>query len=121
MFMVLNLIISILLLLIWKLWLIILLAAYPPTSERRIISINKDNHTITWFYDSHEDDDVKDEELKLGKQIITEDIFSFMSKLIIHIPDKNFKIIRYYGFYANRFINKLENNLHLVLNSKNER
>lgn len=107
MFMVLNLKISILLL-IWKLWLIILLAAYPPTSERRIISINKDNHTITWFYDSHEDDDVKDEELKLGKQIITEDIFSFMSKLIIHIPDKNFKIIRYYGFLPIDLLIKLQ-------------
>lgn len=86
-------------------------ASHPPISKRRIISTNDDNHTITWFYDSHKDDDVKDEELKLGKQIITEDIFSFMSKLIIHIPDKKFQIIRYYGFYANRFINKLENNL----------
>lgn len=86
-------------------------ASHPPISERRIISINDDNHTITWFYDPHEDDDVKDEELKLGKQIITEDIFSFMSKLIIHIPDKKFQIIRYYGFYANRFINKFEDNL----------
>ena len=86
-------------------------ASHPPISKRRIISINDDNLTITWFYDSNEDDDVKDEELKLGKQIITENIFSFMSKLIIHIPDKKFQIIRYYGFYANRFINKFEDNL----------
>lgn len=34
-----------------------------------------------------------------------------MSKLIIHIPDKKFQIIRYYGFYTNRFINKFEDNL----------
>ena len=26
-------------------------ASHPPISERRIISINDDNHTITWFYD----------------------------------------------------------------------
>lgn len=46
-----------------------------------------------------------------------------MSKLIIHIPDKRFQIIRYYGFYANRFLNKIKYNL-LFSNTelkKNER
>ena len=94
-------------------------ASHPPISERRIISINDDNHTITWFYDPHEDDDVKDEELKLGKQIITEDIFSFMSKLIIHIPDKKFQIIRYYGFMPIDLLIKLQIIFFfLMLNSK---
>lgn len=29
-------------------------------------------------------------------------IFEFISRLIRHIPDDQFKMIRYYGFYASR-------------------
>lgn len=88
-------------------------ASHPPISERRILSINKNSNQISWFYDPHEDDDIKDEEQKIGRQFITEHVFEFMKKLIIHIPDKGFQIIRYYGFYSNKFKFK-----HLFSNNK---
>jgi hypothetical protein len=77
-------------------------ASHPAISERRIVKIDKTNNTVTWFYDPHEDDDVEDESLKKGRQYITENVFEFMKRLIIHIPDKYFHQIRYYGFYSNR-------------------
>lgn len=78
-------------------------ASHPPISERRIVKLDIANKLVTWFYDPHEDDDIQDEDKKLGRQFITEDVFSFMERLIIHIPDIGFQLIRYYGFYANKF------------------
>lgn len=92
-------------------------ASHPPISERRISSFNMNENLVTWYYDPHEDDDVEDEEKKLGRQYITEDVFEFMKKLIKHIPDKGFQQIRYYGFYSNKFNNKVTNK---SLFSKNE-
>ena len=85
-------------------------ASHPAISERRISSINFENNTVTWFYDPHEDDDITDESLKKGRQEITESVFDFMAKLIKHIPDKGFQQIRYYGFYSNKFLNKISTN-----------
>ena len=82
---------------------IIRYASHPPISERRILRLDSSSHSISWFYDPHEDDDIHDEDVKLGRQFITEDVFSFMAKLIVHIPDKGFQTIRYYGFYSNKF------------------
>ena len=76
-------------------------ASHPAISERRILKWDKVNKTITWFYEPHEDD-TKSEEEKIGKQIITESVFEFIKRLIIHIPDKSFQQIRYYGFYSNK-------------------
>ena len=44
----------------------------------------------------------KTEEEKIGKQVITESVFKFIERLIIHIPDKGFQQVRYYGFYSNK-------------------
>lgn len=85
-------------------------ASHPPISEKRIISIDYQTNRIKWFYDPHEDDDVEDEEKKIGRQIIEEDIEEFIKKLIIHIPTKNFNQIRYYGFYSNKCKVKISNN-----------
>lgn len=92
-------------------------ASHPPISERRIISYDPLTNLVTWFYDPHEDDDINDEEEKIGRQYITEDAFSFMERILLHIPDKGFQQIRYYGFYSNKFKNKVDNNL---LFSKNQ-
>lgn len=81
-------------------------ASHPPILERRITKCDIENNTVTWFFDPHEDDDIEDEELKQGRQYITEDVFVFMSKLILHVADKGFQQIRYYGFYSNKFKNK---------------
>jgi len=77
-------------------------AAHPAISEKRILNIDYETNRITWFYDPHEDDDIKDEEQKHGRQIIEEDIFEFIKKIIIHVPDKYFNQVRYYGFYARK-------------------
>ena len=34
-------------------------------------------------------------------------IFEFIARLIRHIPDKNYRMIRYYGFLSNRVRGKL--------------
>lgn len=53
--------------------------------------INYDGHTVTYFYERHED----------GKRVIVSlSAFDFIKKLIIHIPDRQFKMVRYYGIYA---------------------
>lgn len=84
-------------------------ASHPPISERRILKCDTIKNTVTWYYDPHEDDDIEDEEKKIGRQYITESVFDFMKRLIIHIPDKGFQQVRYYGFYSNKFKNKINN------------
>jgi hypothetical protein len=76
-------------------------AGHPAMSESRIINIDYDKHTITYYYDPHEDHGL-DEDEKQGRQYVTESVFKFIKKLIIHIPDKGFHTVRYYGFYANK-------------------
>ena len=62
----------------------------PVMSEARIT--NYDGKKVTWFYHPHEDED---------KTItVIDDAFDFISKLIQHIPSKQFKTIRYFGAYA---------------------
>ena len=85
-------------------------ASHPAISERRIINVDFPNNLVTWYYDPHEDDDIEDTSLKMGRQVITESIDSFMIKLIRHIPNKGFQQIRYYGFYSNKFKHKVTNN-----------
>lgn len=42
-----------------------------------------------------------------AKTVQTLPVQTFIGKLIRHIPDQNFRIIRYSGFYANRVRGKL--------------
>jgi hypothetical protein len=76
-------------------------AGHPAMSESRITDIDYEKHTITYYYDPHEDDGLE-EDKKQGRQYITESVYEFIKKLIIHIPDKGFHTVRYYGFYANK-------------------
>lgn len=63
----------------------------PAMAESRIISIDYDRDLITYWYDDH----------KTNKRMtVTEHVFEFIAKIIRHIPDKNFKTIRYYGIYS---------------------
>lgn len=64
--------------------------ARPVMAESRIIDY--DGTYVTFWYQRHEDD-----------LIIIEKIhaYEFISRLIIHIPDYNFKQIRFYGAYHN--------------------
>lgn len=48
--------------------------------------LNYDGDYVTFYYERHED----------GKRIEeTIHVFDFIKKLIIHIPDENFKVVRY--------------------------
>lgn len=50
-----------------------------------------DGNFVTFHYNRHEDD-------KLVYETIP--VLDFIKKLIRHIPDKHFKMVRYYGIYA---------------------
>ena len=71
--------------------------ARPVMAESRIIDY--DGTFITFWYQRHNDD-----------LIIIEKIhaYEFISRLIIHIPNYNFKQIRFYGAYHNSTILKFD-------------
>lgn len=64
----------------------------PAMAQSRILDY--DGEFVTFYYDRHEDG-----------QRVTEKIhaFDFIKRLIIHIPDEQFKMIRYYGLYAKKY------------------
>ena len=64
----------------------------PAMAQSRILDY--DGEFVTFYYDRHEDN-----------QRVTEKIhaFEFIKRLIIHIPDEQFKMIRYYGLYAKEY------------------
>lgn len=80
-------------------------AARPVIAQSRII--NYDGRTVRFYYERHEDGRRVEEEL---------DAIEFIKKLIIHIPEKHFRMIRYYGIYANN--NKCEKKLFKFVNEK---
>ena len=65
----------------------------PPMAENRIIKYEDDKKMIRWWYNRHE-----------GEKYIEvyESAENFINNLILHCPDENFKMVRYYGFYSNR-------------------
>ena len=62
----------------------------PCFAQYRIIDIDN-NDFISFWYQRHEDDKFVVEKIH---------IYEFISRLIRHIPESQFKTIRYYGFYA---------------------
>lgn len=61
----------------------------PAMAQSRIL--NYDGTYVTYYYERHED----------GKKIEEKiHVYEFIKRLIKHIPDKNFKVVRYYGIYA---------------------
>ena len=63
----------------------------PAIAESRIIKY--DGKTVTYKYTRHEDD-------KVVVETVT--AHEFLKKVIIHIPEKHFKMIRYFGIYSRR-------------------
>lgn len=77
----------------------------PAMAQSRIL--NYDGTYVTYYYERHED----------GKRIEeTVHVHEFIKKLIVHIPDKNFKVVRYYGLYAKQ--HKQSKKLIKILNNK---
>lgn len=69
----------------------------PAMAESRILEVKDD--FVTYFYEPHEDDHLPDH-LRIGKVQVQEHVYEFIKKLIMHIHDKQFKMIRYYGLYT---------------------
>ena len=65
----------------------------PVMAESRIIDY--DGNYVTFWYQRHEDDMIVVEKLHA---------YEFIQKLIMHIPEPNFKYIRFYGAYHNSTI-----------------
>lgn len=61
----------------------------PAMAQSRILDY--DGTYVKYYYERHED----------GKRIEeTVHVYEFIKNLIKHIPDKHFKVVRYYGLYA---------------------
>lgn len=63
----------------------------PAFAASKILNI--DGEYITFWYQRHEDDLFVVETIH---------IFEFIKRIIIHIPEYQFKTIRYYGFYSKK-------------------
>jgi len=74
-------------------------AKRPAISETRIVDYSFEKQIVSFVY--------KDKISRTFKKatVPTEE---FMGRLVRHIPEKNFRLIRYYGFYANAVKNKLK-------------
>lgn len=61
----------------------------PAMAQSRILDYN--GTYVTYYYERHEDGKRVEEKIH---------VYEFIKLLIKHIPDKNFKVVRYYGIYA---------------------
>ena len=86
----------------------------PTMAESRILDYY--GEYITFWYQRHEDN-------KLVKECIH--VYDFFKRLIIHIPDENFKTVRYYGIYSkkhkfhDKMIMLVKSQIHKLRNSLN--
>jgi hypothetical protein len=80
----------------------------PPIGETRIK--HYDGKTVTYEYLDHYAD---------TKEIMTLTVLEFIARLICHIPDKNFRNIRYYGFLSNRLRGELLPIVYKLIDMKN--
>lgn len=77
----------------------------PVFASSRIIEI-KDDY-ITFWYQRHDDDKYVVEKIH---------VYGFIKRLIMHIPEKGFKTMRYNGFYSKH--HKQEKNYHKLVNKQ---
>ncbi len=63
----------------------------PAMAESRILDY--DGKYITFWYQRHEDNKIIKEKIH---------VYVFFKRLIIHIPNENFKTVRYYGIYSKK-------------------
>lgn len=63
-------------------------------AQSRILNVTSD--TVSFWYERHEDNKRVEETISID---------DFIKRLIIHIPDEQFKMLRYYGIYAKKHKN----------------
>ena len=61
----------------------------PVIAQKRILKY--ENGMVTFCYNRHEDDKYVEEAIP---------VFEFIKRVIVHIPEKYFNMVRYYGLYA---------------------
>ena len=61
----------------------------PPMAENHIIKYEDDKKIIKWWYNRHEDEEYVE---------VYEKVEDFINNLILHCPDENFKMVRYYDY-----------------------
>ena len=64
----------------------------PAMAQSHIL--NYDGEFVTFWYDRHEDNKRVEEKIHA---------YDFIKRLIIHIYDKYFNVVRYYGLYARKY------------------
>ena len=80
-------------------------AGRPVMAESRLTSYDKNTDIVEWYYEDHKTEE-RIEVVETGR--------SLLEKLIIHIPDENYRMVRYYGFYNNK-CQKLLDKIHELL------
>ena len=71
---------------------------HPAIAESRISEFNVETNMVTyWFVDEHK-----------VKQFVTLPALEFIGRLVRLIPEKNLKLIRYYGLYFRRTMGSLQ-------------
>jgi len=73
-------------------------AQRPCLSETKITAYSFEKQTVSFIF--------KDKISKTFK-LVTLSVDEFIGRLIRHIPEKHFRMVRYYGFYSNRVRTKL--------------
>ena len=73
-------------------------AQRPCLSETKITAYSFEKQTVSFIF--------KDKISKTFK-LVTLSADEFIGRLILHIPEKHFRMVRYYGFYSNRARTKL--------------
>lgn len=63
----------------------------PVIATSRIDSY--DGQTVVWHYNKHEDETLV---------TVSQPVLEFLKLVFMHLPEKNFKMIRYGGFYASK-------------------
>ena len=84
-------------------------AGRPVMAESRIIYYNKDSDDVTWYYEDH----------KTGERVELKEFgLELLQRMIIHIPDKDFRMVRYYGFYNSKCQDLLDEIMKLLGNER---
>ena len=75
---------------------------HPAIAESRISEFNVETNMVTyWFVDENK-----------VKQFVTLSALEFIGRLVRLIPEKNLKLIRYYGLYSRRTMGSLFESSH---------
>jgi Putative transposase/Transposase zinc-binding domain len=67
---------------------------HPAIANSRIIDYNR--RGVTFYYEDHDK----------NKHFKTMHVFDFISAIIQHIPERNFRMVRYYGIYSRNNIKR---------------